>query len=257
MVTAQNISYKAGARYLLEDVSLRFDTGRLNLIVGANGAGKSTLIKILSGQLTPHKGEVYYGTSAIRDVDLRALAKIRGVLSQTLEVTFPVKVWEVVMMGRYPHITGAHEEKDERAIEESMKFFDVSEWADRDYTTLSGGEKQRVHFARVMAQVWYPVEGLGRYLYLDEPLTFLDIYYQFRLMGQLSDLLRSQDFTIIGVVHDLNLAARFADSITVLSNGKLLATGSPSEVLTPDIIFNAFGLKPKVSMLNGKPYIQF
>jgi len=230
---------------------------RLNLIVGPNGAGKSTLVRLLSGQLQPYMGEVMYGATNISHMHLRSLARIRGVLSQSLEITFPLKVWEVVMMGRYPHFTGRQEEKDSRAVEESMKFFNVTAWADRDYTSLSGGEKQRVHFARVMAQVWYPAEGQGRYLYLDEPLTFLDIYYQFRLMKQLSEILLSQDFTIIGVVHDLNLAARFADNITMLHQGKLLADGSPAEVLTPDIIYRAFGLRPGVTIVNDRPHLLF
>ncbi len=257
MVTAQNISYKAGNKYLLEDVSLQFKPGRLNLILGANGAGKSTLVKILSGQLQPGRGEVHYEGINIAHMHLRMLARMRGVLSQSLEITFPLKVWEVVMIGRYPHFTGKQEEKDSLAVEESMKFFDVTAWADRDYMSLSGGEKQRVHFARVMAQVWYPAGGQGRYLFLDEPLTFLDIYYQFRLMSQLTELLLGQHITIIGVVHDLNLAARFADNITVLHQGKVLAAGSPLEVLTPDIIYNAYGLRPEVTIMNDKPHLLF
>jgi iron complex transport system ATP-binding protein len=111
---------------------------------------------------------------------------------------------------------------------------------------LSGGEKQRVHFARVLAQVWFSAPGKSRYLFLDEPLTFLDIYYQFEFMAKLRELLKLGDLVIVGVVHDLNLAARFADKIMLLHAGRVLACGSKSEVLTPENIKAAFRLQPKI-----------
>jgi iron complex transport system ATP-binding protein len=112
--------------------------------------------------------------------------------------------------------------------------------------TLSGGEKQRVHFARVVAQIWYPVEGSHRYLIMDEPLTFLDVHYQFQFMHKIAKLLQANDIVVVGVVHDLNLAAKFADQIILINQGKVLAQGNKWEVLSAENIKTAYRLKPVV-----------
>lgn len=244
MLSAQNITYSIGNKILLKDVSTTFEPGKLNLIIGPNGAGKSTLIKVLCKQIKPAQGSVYYGNKAVEAYTDLELARIRAVLSQNIELAFPLKVWEVIMMGRYPHFTTKPTTKDDQACEEAMHFFDVWDMADRDYMTLSGGEKQRVHFARVVAQIWYPIKGSCRYLILDEPLTFLDIHYQFQFMHKIVELLQHDDIVVVGVVHDLNLAAKFADKITLLHNGCVLADGKPKEVLTQEFIKAAYRLNP-------------
>lgn len=127
-----------------------------------------------------------------------------------------------------------------------MQFFDVETMEDRDYLTLSGGEKQRVHFARVVSQIWYPSENGCRYLVLDEPLTFLDVHYQFQFMHKLQELLKQQDLVIVGGVHDLNLAAKFADHLVLLNNGELLADGTRTEVLTQENMKTAYRLEPVI-----------
>lgn len=148
------------------------------------------------------------------------------------------------MMGRYPHFTVKPTKADEQACEDAMRFFDVLDFAERNYMTLSGGEKQRVHFARVMAQIWYPVKGSCRYLIMDEPLTFLDVYYQYQFMHKVVEILQSDDIVVVGVVHDLNLAARFADKLILINNGKILAEGVKEEVLTTENIKTAYRLNP-------------
>ena len=153
-------------------------------------------------------------------------------------------------MGRYPHFTGKPAPQDEAACLEAMQFFDVSGLAGRNYLTLSGGEKQRVHFARVVSQIWYPVKECCRYLILDEPLTFLDVHYQFDFMYKLQELLKNKDLVVIGVVHDLNLAARFADKIILLHQGKILADGDIRTVLTKENILTAYQIEPTI--LKGK-----
>src|SRR5436190_10546335 len=163
MLEASNITFRVGNKELISDVSLSFEPGKLHLIIGPNGAGKSTLIKVLARLLRPQLGSVAYegaDVSASREVDL---AKHRAVLSQAVEVAFPLSVREVVMMGRYPHFGGHPGPRDEEIVDEMMQFFDVTEFKDRDYQTLSGGERQRVNFARVLAQVWHgsPVESNG------------------------------------------------------------------------------------------------
>ncbi len=257
MLSIKNITYKAGKKKLLDDVSAEIEAGRLNLIIGPNGAGKSTLVKIICNELRPLSGAVYYGDKALTTISIPELAKMRAVLSQNVELSFPLTVAEIVMMGRYPHFSGQPSAKDEQACEEAMRFFDVLDMADRNYLSLSGGEKQRVHFARVLSQIWLPLKNSCRYLILDEPLTFLDVRYQFDFMHKLTELLKQNDLVMLGVVHDLNLAAKFADKLLLLHSGKLLACGNKQTVLTKENIKNAYGIEPVIHYQNEAMYISF
>jgi iron complex transport system ATP-binding protein len=149
------------------------------------------------------------------------------------------------MMGRYPHFAGRPGPTDERIVDEVMQHFDVVEFKDRYYQTLSGGERQRVNFARVLAQLWSDDStGSCRYLFLDEPLTFLDIRHQIDFMKRIRSFTNAADVVTVGVVHDLNLAARFADQILMLSGGRIVANGTPAEVLTTERIEQVFGVAP-------------
>jgi iron complex transport system ATP-binding protein len=244
MLSAKSITYKIGKKTLLDNVSVNFEPGKLNLIIGPNGAGKSTLVKALCNQIHPETGTISLGDKNIKEYTALKLGQIRSVLSQNIDLTFPLNVWEVVMMGRYPHFTVKPTKADEQACEDAMRFFDVLDFAERNYMTLSGGEKQRVHFARVMAQIWYPVKGACRYLIMDEPLTFLDVYYQYQFMHKVVEILQSDDIVVVGVVHDLNLAARFADKLILINNGKILSEGVKEEVLTKENIKTAYRLNP-------------
>jgi len=257
MLSAKKIVYKTEGKILLQEVSADFMPGRLNLIIGPNGAGKSTLIKILCNQLQPSAGEVFYDGRNMDKISILELAKIRSVLSQNIDLAFPFTVREVVMMGRYPHFIGRPGSKDESACEDAMKFFEVENLASRNFLTLSGGEKQRVQFARVLAQIWYPEPGRSRYLILDEPLTFLDVHYQFDFMHKLNDLLKGGDVIIVGVVHDLNLASRFADYLVLLNKGKVLASGDKYSVLSKQNISIAYNMEPVIHFENDRMYLFF
>lgn len=257
MIRAEKLTYKIGEKIILEDVSVTFKPGKLNLIIGPNGAGKSTLVKAICNQIHPQEGSVFYENENIQSKSNLALAKIRAVLSQNVDIAFPLKVHEVVMMGRYPHFSVKPTSKDQTACEEAMQFFDVFEMANRDYLTLSGGEKQRVHFARVASQIWFAEEQPCRYLILDEPLTFLDTYYQFQFMHKIVKLLQGKDLVVVGVVHDLNLAAKFADHIVLLQHGKVLAAGNKTEVLTKNNIKTAYRLEPVIHQNNESLFIYF
>src|SRR5262249_48991556 len=203
------------------------------------GAGKSTLIKVLSRLLRPQIGTVRYEGSDIRSAAEADLARRRAVLSQAVEVAFPLTVREVVIMGRYPHFGGRPGPVDEAIVDELMEYFDVTEFAERNYQTLSGGERQRVNFARVLAQLWL-LKNQGdnngrpdrcRYLFLDEPLTFLDIRHQIDFMKKVKEFGSAPDVVTVGVVHDLNLAARFADQIVLLNEGRVVGIGSAADVI--------------------------
>ena len=255
MLEARHITFRIGKAGLLSDVSATFAPGRLHLVIGPNGAGKSTLIKVLARLLHPQSGTVEYEGTDIRHASDAELSRHRAVLSQAVEVAFPLTAREIVMMGRYPHFGGRPGPVDEKIVDELMQFFDVSEFNDRNYQTLSGGERQRVNFARVLAQLWRdepaspPVPEVTlssgcRYLFLDEPLTFLDIRHQIDFMKKVRHFSEAPDVVTLGVVHDLNLAARFADQIVLLSHGRVVAAGPAAEVLTKDHIHSVFGVVP-------------
>ncbi|HYX31193.1 MAG TPA: heme ABC transporter ATP-binding protein [Pyrinomonadaceae bacterium] len=251
MLQATNITYRIGSKALITDISLTFAPGQLHLIIGPNGAGKSTLIKVLARLLRPQTGTIEYESVDVQNASEADLAKRRAVLSQAVEVAFPLSVREVVMMGRYPHFGGRPGPTDEQVIDEMMQFFDVTEFAHRDYQTLSGGERQRVNFARVLAQLWRAHQETNgssvspcRFLFLDEPLTFLDIRHQIDFMRKVRNFTDAPDVVTVGVVHDLNLAARFADQIVLMNDGRMVASGSAREVLTVDNIRNVFAVEP-------------
>ena len=258
MLTTTNITYRVGQKELIADISASFAAGKLHLLIGPNGAGKSTLIKVLARLLRPQAGTVQYDQVDVRNAAEADLAKHRAVLSQAIEVAFPLTVREVVMMGRYPHFGGRPGPHDQKIVDEVMAHFDVTEFSDRNYQTLSGGEMQRVNFARVLAQLWrddglpHPDDsnspsGTGsttRYLFLDEPLTFLDIKHQVDFMKKVRAFSAAADVVTVGVVHDLNLAARFADQILLLDHGRVVAAGAPKDVLTAERIRSVFGVEP-------------
>jgi iron complex transport system ATP-binding protein len=252
MLLAEAASVRAGAARLLDGVSARFEPGRVALLVGPNGAGKSTLVRALSGQLRVSAGRVSYDGLDVNALAPAVLAKRRAVLSQNVPMAFPLRVWEVVMLGRHPHFAGRPRAADERVVAEVMDCFEVTPFAERDFLTLSGGEKQRVHFARVLAQIWLPVVGGSRALFLDEPLTGLDIRHQLDFMKKLGTLARREGIILVGVLHDLNLAARFADELFLLDRGVVIARGGHAEVLTREHIRAAFGVEPRIVRTDGE-----
>jgi len=268
MLRANDITFRVGNKALISDISLAFAPGKLHLLIGPNGAGKSTLIKVLARLLRPQTGSVSYEGADASEAHEADLAKRRAVLSQAVEVAFPLSVREVVMMGRYPHFGARAGQTDEQIVDELMQFFDVTEFKDRDYQTLSGGERQRVNFARVLAQLWHSPaaaqssngrlsDGRCRFLFLDEPLTFLDIRHQIDFMKKVRNFTDAPDVVTVGVVHDLNLAARFADQVVLLSEGRVVAKGSAAEVLTQENIRSVFAVEPTFVTVDNQMHIVF
>ena len=261
MLTATNITFRIGPKDLISDISVSFAPGKLHLIIGPNGAGKSTLIKVLARLLHPQTGKIEYDGTDVHATSEAELARHRAVLSQAIEVAFPLNVREVVMMGRYPHFGGRPGPHDEKIVDDVMAHFDVMEFSHRDYQTLSGGEMQRVNFARVLAQLWgdgarqngdaSPAQSAAissattksRYLFLDEPLTFLDIKHQIDFLKKVRAFSDAPDVVTVGVVHDLNLAVRFADHVVLLDKGRIVANGEPLNVLTADRIREVFAVE--------------
>ena len=257
MIRATHLTFRAAGRALVDNVSLTFDAGKLHLIIGVNGAGKSTLLRLLARLLRPSEGSIEYSGNAISDWSERDLALRRAVLSQSTELGFSMRVRELVMMGRYPHFRTHPGKADELVCDEVLRFFDADDLALRDYNTLSGGEKQRVQFARVLAQIWHPLPNSPRFLFLDEPLTFLDISHQLEFMTKLREFAHQPDVVAVSVLHDLNLAAQFADRLVLLHHGRVKADGAPENVLTVEQLREAFGISPTLipHPQSGRPYL--
>ncbi len=256
MLDVKGISYNIGKKQILHDISLQFLPGTFNMILGPNGSGKSTFLKIVSGELRDFKGTVLYENKKLSGFPKVSLAKVRAVMSQQPELSFPLTVDEVVMMGRYPHFSFHPNKRDIAICDEVMHRMNLLSFRDRNYLTLSGGEKQRVQFARVLAQVWEkPVTGY-RYLFLDEPLTSLDINYQQEFLQIAAGFIKSHT-VVVAVIHDINLAIQYADRLFFLKEGRLIADGPTKEILTVELIRNVFGITTMVieNPVNKKPLV--
>ncbi len=244
-----------GGRKILEEISCTILPGELTVLLGPNGAGKSTLLRILSGEKKPHTGSVLWDGRSIHSMSFRELALQRGVLTQQYAVNLPFTVEEVVMMGRYPHYRNSPSVNDKRIVSESLQEMQAGHLSGRLFNTLSGGEQQRVQMARVLAQLRdQDGESAGRkegmppdrkMLLLDEPTASMDLLHQ-QLCLRKAKQLAEEGYTVVVVLHDLNLASQFADRLLLLKTGKLLATGRPSDVLKPDLIYTVYGMETAV-----------
>lgn len=239
MISAKNLSYQAGGKRILHDVSFDAHQGELLVILGNNGAGKSTLLKAVCGELRTG-GEVLYEGRPIRDTGLNEMARRRAVLRQHTPVNLPFLVREIVMMGRYPHFKNRESLNDHHLVDMALEQVGMSHLASENYLNLSGGEQQRVQLARVLAQVAEKEAGEAQYLFLDEPVSSLDIAQQHNTLRIARGFARKGN-SVIAVLHDLNLAAMYADRVLMLKQGGIAAMGTASEVLTPSHISATFG----------------
>jgi iron complex transport system ATP-binding protein len=258
MISAEQIKYSVGTKNILNNISVKFLPGTCNLIIGPNGSGKSTLIKLLSGEINNFDGQLSYNGSDIKNLTKLALAASRAVLSQQTELSFPMTVEEVVLLGRNPHFEFNPSKKDIEIVKEVMALLDLNSFTHRNYQTLSGGEKQRVHYARVLAQIWEIPKGEQRYLFLDEPLNNLDIYYQ-QIFLSIAVSLLNDTTTLIGVVHDINIALRYADQLFFLKEGALIKNGAPEKIVDAILIKEVFNIDTQLMLhpSTGKPVVLF
>lgn len=234
-LAAQHLTVVAGGRRLLDDVGIEALPGRLTAIVGPNGAGKSTLLKVLCGELTPAAGTVMLNGRPLQAWSVEERALQRSVLPQSPELAFAFRAWDAVELGRHPHRRRATRKQDHVAVSQSMRLTETLDFAQQDCGTLSGGERHRTHFARALAQIWEPPTGFTRVLVLDEPTASLDLFHQHAILGRAAEMARA-DAAVLVVLHDLNLAAAYADTITVLAGGRVEAVGSPEQVFTAERI---------------------
>jgi iron complex transport system ATP-binding protein len=255
MLMAHDLCVSRGDALILRDLSLAVEPGTLTALLGRNGAGKSTLLKVLAGEF---HSRIHAGTAQVRGTltlngeplaafDAQRLARLRAVLPQASHPAFSFSVEEIVLLGRYPHArhAGAWSNGDRDIACRALERAGASTLAGRDVTTLSGGERARVQFARVLAQLW-PADGDGRdaparYLLLDEPTAALDLAHQHHLLATVRELTRDWHIGALTIVHDPNLAARHADRIALLADGTIAAQGLPRDMMRTELIERCFG----------------
>jgi len=249
---AEGITAGYDNKTILHDVSISIPSNQISIIIGANGCGKSTLLKTMARLIKPTSGQVTLGGKPIQKIPPKQLARVLGLLPQSPIVPEGITVADLVGRGRFPHQTflKGWSKKDYEAVAEAMETMKITEFADRHIDELSGGQRQRVWIAMALAQQ-------TDILFLDEPTTFLDITYQVEILDLLTDLNLKYGTTIVMVLHDINLSARYADHIFALHNGKLVAEGQPSEVITSTLIEDIFGLHCTVidDPISGSPSV--
>lgn len=239
-ISTQGLSYQVEAQTLLDGVDLHADSGQLVGLIGPNGAGKSTLLRAISGILRRQEGTVRLDGTDLQSISSKEVAARLALVPQIAPYTHGFTALELVLMGRYPHlgrfqIEGA---EDDHIARDSMRLTEIEQFADRTLDTLSGGERQRVFVSRALAQQ-------PRVLLLDEPTSNLDIFHQIKVLDLVRQLV-DDGLTAVAAIHDLNMAARYCDRLVLLSEGRVLADGSPEAVLCPKVIESAFGVKSAV-----------
>jgi iron complex transport system ATP-binding protein len=250
------LTMRADGRTILDHVDIDIAPGTVTAVLGPNGAGKSTLLKMLAGDIAPQTGSGSLNGRPLAAWPKSELARYRAVLPQSPELAFAFLVWEVVELGRHPHRGFATAEEDDNAVQEAMRATETDKLADRSCPTLSGGEMHRTHYSRVLAQLWQPAEpGHARFLLLDEPTAGLDLFHQHAILAKAREMAASS-VGVLAVLHDLNLAAAYADHVVVLTRGGVEATGAPADVLTEERIARIWRVVCEiVTGRNGKPQI--
>lgn len=249
-VSAISTSYATG--FELENISLSLEQGAFVGLIGPNGAGKSTLLKTIGGLLNPKSGAISILEKPLTSYSRRQLAQVLAGVMQEHQLPFDFSVEETVLMGRNPYLDRLQREgpADFAAAQQAMRLANVQSMSERKLSELSGGERQRVMLARALAQG-------PKVLLLDEPTSHLDLLHQLELMEILRDLNHTQGLTLLVALHELNLAARYCDTLLALKGGRLLCSGPPAEVLTPERLVELFGVSVDVrqSRRTGRPEV--
>lgn len=239
MLEARGVGYRAGTRWLVRDVDLTVHRGTVTAIAGPNGAGKSTLLRLISGELRRTSGGIRIDGHDVSRIDPLELARFRAMLAQTRRIDLPFSAFEVVMLGRFPHLTNQRAgPRDDATVRDAMARTGATSLRDQDVTTLSGGERGRVDLARVLVQ--QPSLFL-----LDEPTHHLDLRYQIEAL-ELCRSLAADGHAVVIVLHDLNLMSLYADRMLLMKDGRSVATGTPAEVLTERRIVELFDIECRI-----------
>ena len=251
-LSAESVTLAYGDRSVIEGLSIDIAPARITAIVGANGCGKSTLLRALARLIAPKEGRVVLDGEALSSRHTKEIARTLGLLPQSPVAPEGIAVTDLVGRGRHPHqgLLARWSARDYAAVAEALDATGIADLADRSVDELSGGQRQRVWIAMALAQE-------TDILLLDEPTTFLDVAHQVEVLDLLTDLNRERGTTIVMVLHDLNLAARYADELVAIKEGRVHALGTPEQVITETLVSEVFGLDSLVipDPLTGKPLV--
>jgi iron complex transport system ATP-binding protein len=248
-ITVQGVTFSYHSTTSLNGVSLTIQEAQMLGMVGPNGSGKTTLLKCINKILEPKQGNILIGEQAIKKMNRLDIAKHIGYVPQSaVGNAETLSVLEVVLMGRRPHINWQSSEKDIQKVWTALKNLNIEHIAMRNFYELSGGEQQRVLIARSLAQE-------AKVLLLDEPTSNLDIKHQLEVMELIRKLVKNDGLAAAIAIHDLNLAARFCDTIVLMKEGKIFAAGNVDSVLTPENICLVYGVEVKINYYKSRPYI--
>lgn len=243
-IDIRSVSFSYADKSVLQDISFQVSQGEVVCIVGPNGSGKSTLIKCIASLLKIQSGGIFFDDVASTRFHPMELAKRIGYMSQTATQCFSTTVFETVLMGRRPYSSWYNNKKDIRIVSDILKQMNLDQNALQNVNCLSGGQQQRVFIARALAQE-------PKALFLDEPTSALDIAYQMDIMDIIRNLARTRKISVVLILHDLNLAARYADRIVMLFEGKVYAQGKPKDVFTSENMETVYGIIASIQKDNG------
>lgn len=267
MIEARDICVEINSKTLLQNVSLALNAGEVLAIVGQNGSGKSTLRRALCGDVKLSSGEVLMNGKTLAAWSIAERARLRAVMNQDSTLNFPFTVLEVALMGRAPHIKGGETKLDYEIARRALRLVEAEHLEERLYPTLSGGERQRAQLARALAQIWRDGdqdnssrandtrnenandddgENKTRYIFLDEPTSNLDLAHQHSALETARRFAR-EGAGVFVILHDLNLAAQYADRVLMLKDGGVIACGAPSEIFTTELIEETFNVRVAVA----------
>ena len=249
LLEIKSIFFKIKEKLILNDISLNVKSGDMVSIIGPNGSGKTTMLKAISNEVKISDGKIIFNKKNINNWDISDLANEKSVLSQSSNLVFPFTVIDIVKMGRFPIKKKGNLTQENNLCEKILDIFDLTDYVNQNYITLSGGEKQRVQLARVVAQIWSE-DYSEKILLLDEPTSYLDIKHQYLLFNFLKTL-NDKGLTIMMVLHDLNHAISNSNKVAVLKNSQLISYGDTKKVITENLINKVFEIDLKLINYQG------
>lgn len=248
MITVKNIYHKIGNTTILNNINLTIPNGGITALIGANGAGKSTLLSLIARLKDIQEGEIHLNNLNIAKTPSQKVAKQLAILTQDNVIHSRITVKDLLMFGRYPHHQGRITQQDHNIVQEALERFDLVNFSHRFLNELSGGQRQRALIAMTFCQQ-------TNYILLDEPLNNLDMFHARELMKLLRQLTDELALTVVMVVHDINIAAAYADTIVAMKNGNIEKIGSPQQIITNENLKAVFNLEAEVVEYQGKPLV--
>ena len=245
-IKSESVSVEINGVDILKNINVEVSQGEILTIVGPNGAGKSTFLNVLSGDIEPSEGLVFYDETLLGNIDIEKRSFTRSVMSQSQAMVFDFSVREIIEMGWINRGESNYAQEFENAVMEIVLKCGVENLIHRNFNTLSGGEQRRIHFARTLLQLWRPSDAKDpKYLLLDEPTANLDLTYEVKMLNIIKEV-ANEGSGIMLVLHDLNLAAKYSDKIVLLSDGKIIEMGSPKDVLKAEILSEIYDIDIKI-----------